>query len=204
MLYRDETFVNGDRLLIWKMDESAEELLPRFTTLRDEYSDTISTFRSKKRVQEFLSVRYLLRIALGHDVRVSYDEKGKPSLSEEAGLHISISHTKDYAALFLSGSRGVGIDIEQMSDKIFRVKNKFLNEAERGLLDETDKVPLLLGWSAKEAVYKLVPGLKADYWEQVFVTGISWEDSRLIVDIEGVGALPLRFCVEEDFVMVYN
>lgn len=203
MLYRDERLANGDRLLLWKMEESSEELLFRFSDLREEYASTVSTFHSKKRVQEFLSVRLLLQIAMGHDVRVSYDEKGKPSLPQE-GVHISISHTKDYAALYVSREREVGIDIEQMSDKIFRVKNKFLNEAERALIDESDQIQLLVCWSAKEAVYKLVPGLRADYWEQVFVTDLNISKQEILLDVKGVGTIPLKILVEEDFVMVFN
>lgn len=203
MLYRDERLANGDRLLLWKMEESSEELLFRFSDLREEYASTVSTFHSKKRVQEFLSVRLLLQIAMGHDVCVSYDEKGKPSLPQE-GVHVSISHTKDYAALYVSREREVGIDIEQMSDKIFRVKNKFLNEAERALIDESDQIQLLVCWSAKEAVYKLVPGLRADYWEQVFVTDLNISKQEILLDVKGVGTIPLKILVEEDFVMVFN
>lgn len=203
MLYRDERLANGDRLLLWKMEESSEELLFRFSDLREEYASTVSTFHSKKRVQEFLSVRLLLQIAMGHDVRVSYDEKGKPSLPQE-GVHISISHTKDYAALYVSREREVGIDIEQMSDKIFRVKNKFLNEAERALIDESDQIQLLVCWSAKEAVYKLVPGLRADYWEQVFVTDLNISKQEILLDVKGEGTLPLKIRLEKDFVMVFN
>lgn len=203
MLYRDERLANGDRLLLWKMEESSEELLFRFSDLREEYASTVSTFHSKKRVQEFLSVRLLLQIAMGHDVRVSYDEKGKPSLPQE-GVHISISHTKDYAALYVSREREVGIDIEQMSDKIFRVKNKFLNEAERALIDESDQIQLLVCWSAKEAVYKLVPGLRADYWEQVFVTDLNISKQEILLDVKGEWTLPMKIRLEKDFVMVFN
>lgn len=204
MLFREETTAQGDRLLIWKMEESQSELLSRFTILRGEYEAAVAKFRSPKRVEEFLSVRALLRIALDHDVRVAHDEKGKPFLPEEPGWRLSISHTKQYASVYLSQHREVGVDIEQMSERIFRVKDKFLNEAERALLDERDRVQLLLCWSAKEAVYKVVPGLKADYWEEVFVKSLDLEKGEMVMSVKGADDMTLRFRTSEDFVIVYN
>lgn len=203
MLYKDEVFDNGERILLWKMEESIEELLSNFSSLKSEYESTVASFRSPKRIQEFLSVRLLLQTVLGYDAQVIYDDNGKPTLSN-AELKISISHTKDYAAVYVSPCRELGIDIEQMSDKIFRVKNKFLNEEECKAIDSTDKIQLLLCWSAKEAVYKLVPGLRPDYWEQVLVVDLSLEKQCMTLDVEGIGPLLLHFQVDEDFVMVYN
>lgn len=203
MLYKDETLANGDRLLLWKMEESADELLSRFTSLREVYAADVSSYKSPKRVQEYLSVRMLLRIALGHEARIDHDQSGKPFLPDEPDVRISISHTKNYAALFVSHHREVGVDIEQMSDRILRVKSKFLCERELSLIDEMDKTQLLLCWSAKEALYKLIPGLRPEYWEQLFLTGIDFSLRTMTFDTN-IGSVSLAFRVEEDFVLVYN
>ncbi len=203
MLYRDETLANGDRLLLWKMEEPADELLSRFSALREAYAAEISSYKSPKRVQEYLSVRMLLRIALGYEAKIDHDQQGKPFLPDEPNVRISISHTKNYAALYVSHHREVGVDIEQMSDRILRVKSKFLCEQELSLIDEMDKVQLLLCWSAKEALYKLIPGLRPEYWEQLFLTGIDFSLRTMTFDTS-IGSVSLAFRVEDDFVLVYN
>ncbi len=203
MLYKDETLANGDRLLLWKMEEPADELLLRFTTLREVYAADLSSYKSPKRVQEYLSVRMLLQIALGHEARIDHDEQGKPFLPDEPNARISISHTKNYAALYVSHRREVGVDIEQLSDRILRVKSKFLRERELSLIDEMDKVQLLLCWSAKEALYKLIPGLRPEYWEQLFLTGVDFALRTMSFDTP-IGNVTLSFRVDEEFVLVYN
>jgi phosphopantetheinyl transferase (holo-ACP synthase) len=65
--------------------------------------------------------------------------------------HISVSHTRGYAALLLSDDCRVGVDIEYRSDRVERIASRFIRPDERA---ETTDEKLLL-WSAKEAVYKL-------------------------------------------------
>ncbi|MBR4713440.1 MAG: 4'-phosphopantetheinyl transferase superfamily protein [Paludibacteraceae bacterium] len=203
MLYHCDRNADGEILSIWKMDEPAEDLLSLFSEKKGLYQSEVERHKSVKRRQEYLSVRALLLDALGHECDVFHDEMGKPSLSEEH-LRISISHTKGYAAILLSPLREVGLDIEQFSDKIFHVRDKFLRAEEKQIIDSTDRTQLLLCWSAKEAVYKLYEGLRPEYWEQITVKALDMDQCVMLAEVEDRPPVSLRFRVFPDFVMVHN
>ena len=67
------------------------------------------------------------------------------------GYHISVSHTKGYAALILSRNQEVAVDIEYFSDRVERISSKFLRKDENA----SDLDSKLVHWCAKETVYKL-------------------------------------------------
>ena len=69
------------------------------------------------------------------------------------GYHVGVTHTKGYAALMLSKSCDVACDIEHFSDRVERIKSKFLRKDEKA--DDLDS--LLVHWCGKETVYKLFP-----------------------------------------------
>ncbi len=203
MLYHCDRNADGEILSIWKMDEPAEDLLSLFSEKKGLYQSEVERHKSVRRRQEYLSVRALLLDALGHECDVFHDEMGKPSLSEEH-LRISISHTKGYAAILLSPMREVGLDIEQFSDKIFHVRDKFLRAEEKQIIDSTDRTQLLLCWSAKEAVYKLYEGLRPEYWEQITVKALDMDQCVMLAEVEDRPSVTLRFRIFPDFVMVHN
>ncbi len=203
MLYHCDRNADGEILSIWKMDEPVEELLSLFPEKRCLYQSEVERHKSVKRRQEYLSVRALLLDALGHECDVSHDEMGKPSLPE-AHLRISISHTKGYAAILISPLREVGLDIEQFSDKVFHVRDKFLRAEEKQIIDSTDRTQLLLCWSAKEAVYKLYEGLCPEYWEQITIKALDMDQCVILAEVEDRPPVTLRFRVFPDFVMVHN
>lgn len=149
------------RLAVWKIEE--EE--PFFT-------EKVPLHRHithpHKRLQH-LAGRYLLQ-ALFPDFPIGLiqiADTRKPFLEDEA-YHFSISHCGDYAAVVVSKTKRVGIDIELVSEKIRRIAHKFVNEEEALLLKEARKVidatgqlkepprnrQLIMLWSCKEAVFK--------------------------------------------------
>ncbi len=203
MLYHCDRNAGGEILSIWKMDEPVEDLLSLFSEKKSLYQSEVERHKSVKRRQEYLSVRALLLDALGHECDVSHDEMGKPSLPE-AHLRISISHTKGYAAILISPLREVGLDIEQFSDKVFHVRDKFLRAEEKQIIDSTDRTQLLLCWSAKEAVYKLYEGLRPEYWEQITIKALNMDQCVILAEVEDRPPVTLRFRVFPDFVMVHN
>ena len=203
MLYHCDRNADGEILSIWKMDEPVEDLLSLFSEKKDLYRSDVERHKSEKRRQEYLSVRALLLDALGHECDVFHDEMGKPFLLEEH-LCISISHTKGYAAILISPLREVGLDIEQFSDKVFHVRDKFLRAEEQRIIDSTDRTQLLLCWSAKEAVYKLYEGLRPEYWEQITLKSLDMDQCAMLADVEDRPPVTLRFRIFPDFVMVHN
>lgn len=86
------------------------------------------------------------------------DEYGKPYF-ESTEHKISLSHAGDYAAFQLKENDDCGIDMEKITDRIERIKDKFMREDEHPFLDYGLR-GMYLVWCAKEALYKYY-GLKA-------------------------------------------
>lgn len=141
---------------IWKIEETAEELYAQLQ-LRDHEEKVLDGLNNGKRNLHWLSTRVLLRQLLNtdHYIDCQTDEHGKPYLPETPH-HISFSHSSDYAAVIISKSKPVGIDIEVIREKIERVTNKFLSQPEVDFISDTDRIEhLYVCWCAKEAIYKL-------------------------------------------------
>ena len=79
----------------------------------------------------------LLRsFSLSTDLKgLTYDEHGKPQLGD---LHISFSHSGNFAAVALSTECPVGIDIEVMGERVGRLYQRFLNEEELAECNTSD------------------------------------------------------------------
>lgn len=82
------------------------------------------------------------------------------SLPSLLSLSLSLSHCRTCACIALGcgSNRPIGIDIEDYSDKLTRVKSKFINEADETALNTLLSIPqshlLLVAWTIKEAAYK--------------------------------------------------
>lgn len=146
--------VSDTILLLWHIAESEGELLQMLPFDKKYREEVYRLFRSTSRRIEWLAVRVLLHQKLGADVALRYDEAGAPYL-HGSPLKISISHSGAYVVIALS-VHSLGVDLEQWSDKAFRLSARFLDETEQiRLLDGTPQRATVL-WSAKEAVFKLL------------------------------------------------
>lgn len=146
---------------IWQIAEREDELvvpLPHAEALLDEAR---RRFKAPSRRSEWLAVRRLLH-ELGVASHIGYLPSGRPYLVDDA-RHLSISHTRGYAAVALHSGMPVGLDIEQRTDKVCRVQEKFLSHEEKIFLPsgKNNVEALLILWTAKEAMFKLVdrPGI---------------------------------------------
>lgn len=159
MIYHDKQ-AEGWRICVWHVTETLDELyalLPDDETVRGEAE---RLFRSHSRIVEWVAVRVLLCHMLGRQVPIHYHENGAPFLPDYEALDISISHTRGYVAVALAEEGlQIGIDIEQRTDKVTRVRERFIRNDEQA--DGT--VPLLLHWSAKETAYKILHREHVDF-----------------------------------------
>jgi phosphopantetheinyl transferase len=148
--------LNDATLGVWEIKESVEELW-KSVNLTEQELKYYSYLRSDTRRQHWLSYRLILPHLLKVDelTGIQYDESGKPFLNN--GLkHISVTHSGRFSALIASTKKSVGIDMEQMSPKIFKVAHKFLNDCElRIVFSEYAMEGLYVIWAAKEALFKL-------------------------------------------------
>lgn len=168
MQIRKEHMHSGALLGIWKMTETRNELLTFFpAALRGEANRHLEKIRSERRSIEWLSTRIMLIQLLGEEKIIQNREDGSPFL-EDGGHFISISHTRDYAAMLLHPDVPVGIDIEMRTERISRIANKFI--AANEFIDPEQKtVHQLLYWSAKESLFKLIGLRGIDFREHLHI-----------------------------------
>ncbi len=145
----------GTSFSIWKIEESAEELLAQLQLKHHEIS-YLDTLINGKRNLHWLSTRVLLRRMMNTDEYIDcrVDSSGKPYLANFPH-YISLSHSFDYAAVMVSKTKAVGIDIELIKDKIERIAHKFMSHQELNFISEDRIEQLYVCWCAKEAIYKL-------------------------------------------------
>jgi 4'-phosphopantetheinyl transferase len=142
-------------LCVWKIEETEAQLLSGLQ-LKQHELDVIAALSTGKRALHWLSTRLLLRTMLNTAdyIDCKMDEHGKPYLVN-SHTHISFSHSYDYAAVMISETRKVGIDIELIKMKIKSVKHKFLSDIELAQKQIGDNINgLYVCWCAKEAIYK--------------------------------------------------
>jgi len=140
------------KVLIWKIEESFEEL-SKDIMLTDKCELRVQRMKSDIHKRGFLSIRKLLEIEGYSDFDLYYDENGKPHLKN--GKFISITHSYQFAAIIISDSE-VGIDIEKQRSKIIRIAHKFTPLEEYRTLANDDALmrKLTIVWCAKESLYK--------------------------------------------------
>jgi phosphopantetheinyl transferase len=170
-------FINGSKIGIAPINKDSETLLSQL-----EHADRYSPFIEKmteKRKCEWLTVRALLKTLSGEEKEISYQPSGKPYLSDHS-YHISISHTNykgirddkllGYVAMVLNEEKEVAIDIEMISPRVLKIKNRFLNEEETKAIPANNEiVHLLLYWSAKESVFKILNTENVDYQSKIHI-----------------------------------
>lgn len=158
---------------IWKIDETWNELLQLFENPR-EYIPYLDRFKYDGRKCEWLAVRALLKQLLNEEVSIAYYETGIPYLPDRS-CNISISHTKGYAAVIVDENNPVGIDIEYCSERVNRIKTRFMNDTELALFSHLSTEQLLVLWSAKETAFKAMQQRVVDLQTDLHI--ISFENN---------------------------
>lgn len=206
-----EISMPGCRGGIWKITESWEDLcrmLPR-ATYHNAY--VLEHFKSEKRRLEYAAVRMLLFTLLDEDREVLYHLSGRPYYAGNF-QHLSISHTSGYAAVLLSFQHGTGIDIEACSPRVLRLKDRIVGRNEQAVT----MYDVLLHWSAKETVFKLLDKDGIDFTEHLAVSGLSCPAGDDCPDSDGsfflsyqlsdgsVGRFRICYLTSHDFVLTYT
>lgn len=192
---------------IWKIEESSEELFGMLER-GDEYLPELDCIRTEHRRQEWLASRTLLQEMLGRFSRIAYHPNGAPYLPDEK-LHISISHTKGYVALLLQEQSAAGIDIEYRSDRVLKIRSRFMNLEEEAAIDKVHETEhLLVHWCAKEALFKMIGQTDVDFRKHLHVYPFEYAAEGKFTAFEtrtdtGV-SYKLGYRIHPDFVMVWS
>lgn len=193
-----EDVAPGVSMGLWRIEETAEELAGLDDALREVY-DATADYGSESRRREKLAVYALLfRMTGNHALRIDHESRRKPVV---AGWHISISHTRGFAAVMLSRTAYVGIDVEYRSDRVSRIVSKFIRPDESA----PDVVSQLIHWCAKEAVYKLFSDEDLQYFEmRLLPFQVASSDTVTVQDLKVSKSQPLSYVVTPEYVLAYT
>ena len=167
---------SGASMAVWKITEPLHffevKLLPARVVAHDEVK--------KRHLAARLTLQHLEPGLNLSTIKVT--ESGKPFFEGE-NVFFSLSHTDQYAAALLSRTNQVGVDIEGVGERIFRIRHKYLGDTEQDLLQNVLNLPTLQEgsdaakwltrcWSAKESIYKWCGQLGIDFIKDISLAAI--------------------------------
>ena len=194
---------------IWKITETFDELcdmLPHSAC----YREHAFHFAAERRRLEYVAVRLLIFTLTGEELQVEYLPSGRPFLRDRR-LQLSISHTFGYAAVLFSEEYEAGLDIEVFSEIIVKLKERLIGPEEAA---ETT-YEILLHWSAKEAVFKILDEEGIDFRKNLTVQNLSCPAMPDHTEAKGdfslyyhlsdgkTGTFPVHYETTADFVLTY-
>jgi len=150
-LISKDNIAHKTTLGIWKKEEPLELLESVYFLNKDEEIE-YAKISNEARKKEWLTTRILLTELLEKRIQILYSEHRKPYIENHTS-NISISHSRNFVAIIISAEYLIGIDVENISNRIEKVKHKFLNTEELEWCATLDQ--LTACWSAKEAIFKI-------------------------------------------------
>lgn len=189
-------------IVIWNITESTETLIEiSGCSLPDK-------FTNQTRVKEYLAVRCCAKHIGINPSTIDYLPSGKPYLNN-CDKAISISHTKNYAAVITGKNNMPAIDIETRSERILKIRRKFMSDQEETALKSSgfDEVTgLLIHWCAKESLFKAIHDENVDFAKELIVnnlinTGNKGRFNAFFTRDET--SFVVNYLLEEDFVLTW-
>ena len=163
------TYRKGELVVgVWKVEETIGQLRSMFKDF-SLYESDLQKFKAEKRQLEWLAVRVLLKELLGEEKVIDYLPSGKPFLKDRSAC-VSFSHTCGYVAVAVHPTKEVGIDIEQYGNRVSRLASRFVREDEMQSVRAGNEIyALLLHWSAKETMFKLMNQSDVDFLDHLHI-----------------------------------
>ncbi|MDR2473947.1 MAG: 4'-phosphopantetheinyl transferase superfamily protein [Tannerella sp.] len=168
---------------VMKIDKSSEELL---NMLRDKslYINELSSIKSETRRAEWLAVRVLTEHLFAGVIGsvempyIIYNIDGSPALKDNR-LNISISHTKGFAAVIIGSNPRQGIDIEFISDRAWRLRERFSETHDYSCNEEENcKLLATIFWCAKETAFKALHQNEVDFIKHLHIIPFLFNETK--------------------------
>mgnify|MGYP006266897167 CR=1 FL=1 len=183
---------------VWRanLDLSAAQVEELAKTLSTDEKSRAGSFYFEQHRQRFIVGRGLLRTLLGRYLQIEpgqlqfdYSPRGKPTLAGRSGAHplqFNLSHCQGLALYGFTCDRPIGIDLEYLRSSIEAetIAQRFFSAREYTALialpaQERQK-GFFRAWTAKEAYLKATGEGLAGSLEQVEISLIPGEPSRLL------------------------
>lgn len=161
----------------------------------------LNKINNQLKKEEFLQIRDLRNKIIG-EIEIDYNIDGKPFLVN-SNEFISISHSQHFIGI-LRANFDIGLDIEEINERITKIKNRFLNEGEL-LLIGTTKENLTIAWTIKEALFKLNNRKGIDFRKELLIeekTDFGFKCRML--DQDGWRIVKIKTLQKENLIISYN
>ncbi|MCO5260245.1 MAG: 4'-phosphopantetheinyl transferase superfamily protein [Crocinitomicaceae bacterium] len=157
--------------------------------------------RNEEKKRDIEKEEALVSVAqLGFESPINYKKTGQPYLENFPDLHLSISHSKGWIAVYIS-DKPIGIDIEFENPRIMYGVTYYINKDEEQFIDTIQDLHIV--WGAKEAFYKWKEGKIADSKNDITITNINRETNQVSVQFENETYL-FDFLQEGEITIVLN
>ena len=176
-LYKTIAVNNITKVLIWKIDESFDDLR-KGILLTESSEERVNGMKSDLHRRGFMSVRHLLAVAGYKDTDLYYDSMGKPHLKDNT--YISITHSFNFSGIIVSKGGHVGIDIEKQRDKITKIAPKFTPIEEYKTIANHEALvrKLTIVWGAKESLYKIFEQEGLSFLQHIDIQDFSFDNAN--------------------------
>jgi 4'-phosphopantetheinyl transferase len=171
-----ENLLKNDIWGIWEIKEEEDWFFNQWQ-LSPEENHHFNKLKGRKRL-EYVSARHLVHLLTGLDHRnpIHTDLTGKPIFLWDPTLHLSISHSHQYAAAILSKTSKVGIDIQLIVPQMQKVAKRVFSSTELSFASSENELEMLhILWGIKEAVYKAFGLGGIDFKNQIGVHPFSYQ-----------------------------
>ena len=161
----------------------------------------LDSISNENRKQEFIQTRKLRNETIGK-IEILYNEDGKPLLTN-SNYFISISHSQHFIGIF-KAPFNIGLDIEEINDRVLKIKQRFLNNEEQTLFG-TNIENLTIAWTLKEAMFKLNNRTGIDFrTELLIVEKTDFGFLGKMLDKDGWRSVKLKTIRKENLIISYN
>ena len=164
----------------WHITEDVTSLF-RAVSLRDTSLFRLEGMKSEEHQKGFLAVRMLLQHLGYTDYDLTYDEAGKPHLSD--GKHISISHSHEFSCICISDEL-MGIDLEKLKEKTLKIAPRFMEVKHLENLSTSEQIEkATVIWGVKESIFKIKNEKGISFPEHIFEDEFCFSDGKCSAEL---------------------
>jgi 4'-phosphopantetheinyl transferase len=194
---------------VWHILETTDWFLEH-VHLSEAETAHFHSIRNETVRKQWLACRMILSGLLPEENReILYNTHGKPFLQDQR-LHISLSHSGEFAAVIVSDQAPVGIDIEKEGPRILRVAGRFMTPGElENANGEHFREKLYIHWCAKEAVYKMLGDPDLNLFCDIILEPFDYlctESGDCVVMVDAVKNLQpqvVHYGINKDYYLVF-
>jgi len=191
-------------LKIWHINEHIDDIFFKTYLTKDEKIFFRNITNESRRLQ-WLICRMLIKDEINPETEVLYRINRQPYLSDSS-IHISISHTKAYAAVIFSTEKLRGLDIEMCSNRLIRIKDKMSSIKElQSVRKEFEIEDLTTIWCAKEALFKKYGACIINFKDDIYIDLENTSDTGLIkAHLNNRDTVQLQKLRHDNHIIVYT